>query len=68
MHICFVSGQITDMGIQMKALLVGAAMAAVACTTILALIFSLANHQTLDRPYSKQVQRCSTVSYNILLK
>ncbi|XP_018960625.1 ectonucleoside triphosphate diphosphohydrolase 8-like [Cyprinus carpio] len=42
------------MGIQMKALLVGAAMAAVACTTILALIFSLANHQTLDRPYSKQ--------------
>uniref|UniRef100_A0A673L6T5 Ectonucleoside triphosphate diphosphohydrolase 8 n=2 Tax=Sinocyclocheilus rhinocerous TaxID=307959 RepID=A0A673L6T5_9TELE len=42
------------MGIQMKALLLGAAMAAVACTTIIALILSLANHQTLDRPYSTQ--------------
>ncbi|XP_077054325.1 ectonucleoside triphosphate diphosphohydrolase 8 [Siphateles boraxobius] len=42
------------MGIQMKAILLGAAMAAVACTTIIALVLSLANHQTLDQPYSTQ--------------
>ncbi|KAK9973545.1 hypothetical protein ABG768_024271 [Culter alburnus] len=42
------------MGIQMKALILGAAMAAVACTTIIALILSLANHQSLDQPYSTQ--------------
>ncbi|XP_050967800.1 ectonucleoside triphosphate diphosphohydrolase 8 [Labeo rohita] len=42
------------MGIQMKALLLGTALAAVACTTIIALILSLANHQTLEMPYSTQ--------------
>lgn len=60
--ICFVSGQIVDMAIQMKALLLGAAMAAVGCTTIIALVLSLANHQTLDQPYSTQVQISSSVS------
>lgn len=44
------------MGIQVKVILLGAAMAAVACTTIIALVLSLANHQTLDQPYSTQVQ------------
>ncbi|XP_052414693.1 ectonucleoside triphosphate diphosphohydrolase 8 isoform X1 [Carassius gibelio] len=42
------------MGVQMKALLLGAAMAAVACTTIIALVLSLANHQNVDQPYSTQ--------------
>lgn len=56
MLICFVSGQTAVMGIQMKAILLGAAMAAVACTTIIALVLSLANHQTLYQPYSTQVQ------------
>jgi len=53
---CFVPGQIADMRFQMKAILLGSAMAAVACTTIIALVLSLANHQTLDQPYSTQVQ------------
>ncbi|XP_051985638.1 ectonucleoside triphosphate diphosphohydrolase 8-like [Xyrauchen texanus] len=42
------------MGVQMKPLMLGAAFAAVSCTTIIALILSLANHQTLDQPYSTQ--------------
>lgn len=67
MLIYFVSGQIADMGIQMKALILGAAMAAIACTTIIALILSLANHQSLDQPYSTQVQKRSTVSCDVVL-
>lgn len=65
--ISFVSGQTADMAVQMKALLLGVAMAAVACTTIIALVLSLADHQTLHQPYSTQVQTCSTHSYNVLL-
>ncbi|NP_001002379.2 ectonucleoside triphosphate diphosphohydrolase 8 isoform X1 [Danio rerio] len=40
--------------VHMKAILLGAAMAAVAVTTIIALILALANRQTLDQPYSTQ--------------
>ncbi|XP_051567668.1 ectonucleoside triphosphate diphosphohydrolase 8-like isoform X2 [Myxocyprinus asiaticus] len=42
------------MGVQMKPVLLGAAFAAVACTTFIALILSLANHHTLDLPHSTQ--------------
>ncbi|XP_056607602.1 ectonucleoside triphosphate diphosphohydrolase 8 [Triplophysa dalaica] len=42
------------MGLQMKPILLGTAFAAVACMTIIALILSLANRQTLDHPYSEQ--------------
>ncbi|KAI2665278.1 Ectonucleoside triphosphate diphosphohydrolase 8 [Labeo rohita] len=46
--------QIANMGNQLKAILLGAAVVAIACTTIIALILSLVNHQTLNQLYSTQ--------------
>lgn len=51
----------------MKPILLGTAFAAVACMTIIALILSLANRQTLDHPYSEQVKRLTTVSQDAFL-
>lgn len=42
------------MGMQMKPIFLGVAFAAVACTTIIALILSLVNHKTLDQQDTTQ--------------
>ncbi|XP_072540650.1 ectonucleoside triphosphate diphosphohydrolase 8 [Salminus brasiliensis] len=45
----------TAMGkLQMKPMLLGIVLLAVACMTIIALVLTLANHQTVDVPYSTQ--------------
>lgn len=63
--ICFVFGQISEMGNQLKMILLGVAMIFMAFATIVALILSLANHQTLDQLYSAQVQ---TIKFNQMMQ
>ncbi|XP_067221945.1 ectonucleoside triphosphate diphosphohydrolase 8-like [Chanodichthys erythropterus] len=43
-----------DMGIRVKLILLVAGVVTIACMTLIALILSLANHQTLNRSYSAQ--------------